>query len=394
MTFFPIAATRRPRVVLITHTVFHYRKQFHELARARLSEAGIDYEVLHGQPDRTEGKKGDTADLSFGRRIANRYVYLSKSRNPLILQPAFREARGADLTIIIQENRLLINYLLQLLPRGGRRLALFGHGRNYQSRKPDGVAEGWKRFWAKRCDWWFGYTDETKRHLVSLGFPEDRVTVFNNAVDTGELQRLAGQVDQAEEARLRTELEIAGNNIAIFVGGLYPDKRIDFLVAAAERVRARLPDFTLVVVGGGQDAAKLNALAAGRPWLIAAGPRFGSEKVALLRLAKLFLMPGLLGLAVLDAGVMALPVITTRFPWHSPEIAYLRDGETGVIVPDWESEAAYADVVLALLTDEPRRRAMALAARDHVACFTIEAMAKNFADGVMAALAAPPRRRS
>ena len=54
-----------------------------------------------------------------------------------------------------------------------------------------------------------------------------------------------------------------------------------------------------------------------------------------MRMSKLFLMPGLLGLAVLDAEVMGLPVVTTRYPWHSPEIAYLRDGETGVIVDAW-----------------------------------------------------------
>jgi glycosyltransferase involved in cell wall biosynthesis len=381
----PIATPSRRKVVSITHTVFHYRKEFHELVHARLKAQGVDYVVVYGQPDRRESKKGDTVDLSFGKKITNRYFY--KDGNPIIWQPAVREALSADLIIIIQESRLLINHLLQVLrPVMGLKIALFGHGKNFQSRKPNSLGERVKRFWSMRCDWWFGYTSQTARIIEGLGFPKDRITIFNNAIDTASLRREAEQVTAADLDRIRAKFGLSDGNVGIYVGGIYSDKRLDFLVEAGVKIRALIPDFKLILVGGGPDLEQLRLLAAPHPWVHVTGPCFGREKVELLMLAKVFLMPGLVGLAVLDALVLGLPMITTDYPHHSPEIAYLEPGRTGEIVSDWESSSAYADAVIALLGDPARLAMMAAAAKDSAKNYTVEAMAERFANGVLAAL--------
>jgi glycosyltransferase involved in cell wall biosynthesis len=378
------------RVLFITRVVHAYRASFHEQVRVLLAQKGIVYDVAQGVPEPTRRGGNDTVVLPWAQVIHNRFVGLGRAR--MLWQPLIGTARKADLVIIGQENKYLLNYLL-LLGRGllFKKIALWGHGRNFQARDRSGAAERWKQAWAKRADWWFAYTDESRRHLLSLGYPDDRITVFRNAVDTGALRAIMGSINDAEAAAFAAGLGATGPHIGIFVGGLYPDKRLDFLIATADRIRVQVPDFMLLVVGGGDDRAKLDALSATRPWVIVAGPRFEREKVLLMRAAKLFLMPGLLGLAVLDAMVLGLPVVTTRFPYHSPEIAYLRDGATGVIVEEWEDEAAYADAVVALLGDEPRREAMARQARADAEGYTIETMAKRFADGVVAALAASRR---
>lgn len=378
--------SKQRRVVFVTHTVFHYREFFHEKVREILEGMGIKYTVLYGQPDRIEKKKSDTATLSFGKKFSNWYIYPRKYSQPLIVQPVFKEALNADLLILIQENRLLSNYLLQILPRSHRRLALFGHGRNWQSRKPNGLAERWKRIWATKADWWFAYTDETKRHLVDIGFAEDRITVFNNAIDTTELRNFSKMIKDSDLDRRRNELQITGNNIAIFVGGIYPDKRPEFLIESADYIRSQIPDFELLIAGGGISSNIFIDASKERPWLKVLGPRFGDDKVELMMLAKLFLMPGLVGLAVLDAAVLGLPIVTTRYPYHSPEIAYLEDGVTGLIVEEWESPRAYADAVLALLRDDARREAMRDAAHKLADHYTIENMAERFANGVLSAL--------
>jgi glycosyltransferase involved in cell wall biosynthesis len=106
----------------------------------------------------------------------------------------------------------------------------------------------------------------------------------------------------------------------------------------------------------------------------------------MMRAAKLFLMPGLVGLAVLDAAAARLPVVTTAYPWHSPEIAYLEDGVNGAIVREWQSKEAYAGEVVALLRDEARRERLAQAAGAMAERYTIEAMAGKFVDGVLEVL--------
>lgn len=369
--------------VFVTRILTHYRVPFHERVRSLLAEQGIAYRLITGQPTEAEAMKGDLARLDWAEEIANKALF---GVDKLVWQPILKRIDNADLVILGQENQLLANYPLQFFRSPSRKVALFGHGRNFQSRNPNGLAERWKRLWATRCDWWFAYTDETRRHVEALGFPPERITVFNNAVDTSALQAMAADLGPDEVSAARSALGAKGGNVAIFVGGLYPDKRLDFLVAAADEVRARIPDFELIVVGGGEDMPRLRELAASRPWVFVAGPRFGREKAALMRGAKLFLMPGLVGLAVLDAAALGLPVVTTAWPWHSPEIAYLQDGVNGVIVPQWQDASAYATAIARLLHDEAARTRLAEAARATATRYTIDAMAERFATGVLAAL--------
>jgi glycosyltransferase involved in cell wall biosynthesis len=374
----------------LTAILTHYRISFHERSRELLSSAGVAYEVISGQPTAKEASKGDLATLEWGGRIRNSYLQVGGAC--LTWQPAWREMLDCDLAIVGQENRLLLNYPLQLAPRPrDHRLALWGHGRNFQSAAADGLKERWKRLWSTRCDWWFGYTDETRRLLQGIGFPDERITVFNNAVDTENVRRLSEAVTPERKAARMRELGLAGEAVGVFVGGLYPDKQLPFLLAAARRVRERLPAFELLILGGGPQLEWLQGETADTPWIRVLGPRFGQDKVELMRLGQVFMMPGLLGLAILDAGACGLPVATTDYPGHSPEAAYLEHEVNGLRIGDWRDPARYAEAVADLLQD-PRRLARLSKGADALArARTTEDMAQRFAAGVVNALAAPRR---
>lgn len=372
------------RVTFLTTILTHYRVPFHTQVRGLLSERNIDYRVVYGQPDEVAAKKGDTAHLEWGTAIQNTYINLAGSH--LVWQKLPKEVFSADLIVIGQENKNLQNYRLQLLPLKAK-LAFFGHGRNFQARDSDSLGERWKRYWAKRVDWWFGYTEETRRHLISLGFPPDRITVCNNSIDTQTIRQYADSITDIELAYLRAELHLEGKNVAVYVGGLYSEKRLDFLLKAADLIRAKVQDFELIIVGGGEQLDEMRQAARGRPWLKTVGPRFGREKVAYMMLAKIFLMPGLVGLAVLDAATLGLPVVTTNFPWHSPEIAYLNNGINGLIVEPYSDEGAYAEAIIKLFRErESELVAMSNGALSLSRTHSIEAMARNFSEGVEAAL--------
>ncbi|MEE4453955.1 glycosyltransferase family 4 protein [Novosphingobium resinovorum] len=370
------------RVSYIFPTSHHYRKPFHEKLRLLLAERNVDYRVVYCDPKAENIKKNDTVDIDWGVKVGTKTLPFG-----LEYQCGFREALKSDMVIVQQENKLVLNYMLNILSMlGAKRLAYFGHGRNFQSRNPSGLSERWKRLWATKVNWWFGYTEETRRHVVSLGFPSDNITVFNNSVDTSQLR---GQVERITPERLqvlRAELGLAGRNVGVFVGGIYPDKRMAFLIEACERIRSRIPDFELLVVGGGADLPVIEALAKSRPWVRVLGPRFGVEKVELMMLGHVFMMPGLMGLAILDAAVVGLPIATTRYPWHSPEIAYLDVDRNGVMVDEWENSQAYADAVSGILVDAAVQQSMAAEARAMADRYSIERMAENFAAGVLRAL--------
>ena len=375
-------------VSYIFPTSHHYRVPFHQRLRELLAARNIDYRVVYCDPGSDNRAKGDTIDIPWGVKVGR-----TQLPGGIVYQHALAQAARSDLVIVQQENRLALNYLLQLASLAGlKKVAFFGHGRNFQSRSPRGPAERFKRFWATKVDWWFAYTEETRDHIATLGFPAAQATVFNNSVDTGELRAELGRVTPERLAARRRALGLQGRSVGLFVGGLYADKRLDFLISSAIRVRARIPDFELIVVGAGPAEAELRDRTAGLAWVKVTGAQFGQAKAEIMRLADLFLMPGLVGLAVLDAGVAGLPVVTTAFPYHSPEIAYLVDGQTGLIVPEWESKQAYADAIVGLLGNRPRLDSMSRSARETASSYTVEAMAERFAEGVIQCLGVTQRR--
>lgn len=377
---------RSPVVTYIFPVSHHFRAPFHELVRNKLAQERVEYVVSYCDPFGENLTKRDTVDIPWGHK--SRLFRIPGTK--VLLQFALNDALGSDLVIVQQENRLIINYVLGVLPKRLRpKLALFGHGRNFQSRDPGGWAERWKRLWSTRCDWWFAYTEETRKQVECMGFPPDQITVFNNSVDTGGLRDDLAAVTAEALTERRKEFGLVGESVGLYVGGLYGDKRLGFLVHAAELVRDRIPNFELLVIGGGPSGPELRELAAVRPWIKLVGPRFGRDKAELMSLGKVFLMPGLVGLAILDAGVAGLPMITTAFPYHSPEIAYLENGRNGLIVQDWENPQSYADAVADLLSNPERLGEMSCEAQRISSTYTIEAMAQRFADGVLEALRRP-----
>jgi len=374
-----------PRVVFTTPTLAHYRVKFHERVRELLASRGVEYRVVYGPPSVDGEEKGDCTDISWGTKVPNHYGKGPFRR--VLWQPFLREIHAGDLVVLPQENRVLTNYIIQTMrSRWSIRVALWGHGRNFQSAYRDGPMERWKRFWAVQCDWWFTYTDQTAAMIAGYGFPREKITVIQNAVDTSELRSLANSVDQEDITLLRRRWDLDTESVGIYVGSLYREKRIDFLIKAAVTIRECIPNFVLIIIGNGPDRHLVEEAAAQHSWVRYFGRRFGREKVELLKLSRVFLMPGAVGLAVLDCLALGLPMIATDYPLHGPEIAYLHDGENGVIARDWRNFASYAQQVVRCMQDNALHTRMVSSGLESGKRYTIENMAQRFVSGALKAL--------
>ena len=383
------AQQTRRRVVYAFPTSLRLRAAFHEKLRERLARDGVIYDFVYSSGDPDLGKD-DTVVLPWATDVPLRKLRLFGKT--LLSQRLGASTYGADLVIVQQQNNLLANYWLQTWRRlRGQKIAFFGHGRNFQSKRPDGPRERFKRIWAGQVDWWFAYTEGCAELVASYGFPKDRITAFNNAIDLGQVVRQKALLLESNIAKLRQELVGGSENVAIYVGGLYEEKRIDFLIESARLMRERCPDFHLIVIGGGPDADKVRKAAGQEAWIHYEGPQFGQRKAELITLAKAWLMPGLVGLAVLDSFAYGVPMITTDVPFHSPEIDYLEDGKNGLIIRPADDPKLYAERVIALLRDEIGRDRLVEGGRAALDLYSIENMVERFACGVLAALEAPRR---
>jgi glycosyltransferase involved in cell wall biosynthesis len=149
---------------------------------------------------------------------------------------------------------------------------------------------------------------------------------------------------------------------------LRPHYGIRELILAFRRIADAFPDARLVIVGGGEQYADLQALVISLGMerrITLAGP-VGHEQIPkCLHGFDLFVVPSLsesFGVAAIEASATGLPVIASRVG-GLPEVVL--DGETGLLIPPGDVDAL-ADAMSRLLGDPVLRAQMGQAGRQFV----------------------------
>lgn len=377
---------RRPRVLIAYKSLPAYRVRFFEDLRARLRDDGVHLDIVYGDPDRQYRKRGDTTALEEATFLRNRFFYVGGKR--LIWQPVLHRSRRYDLVVLEQANSLLVNYPLLLLQRvgWGPKVALWGHGANLQSASPNGILEKFKRIYSRIPHWWFAYTEGSAGRITKLGFPRNRITIVQNAIDTGSLKVDMASVTTEDVANFHVTTGGKPGQTALFIGSLYPEKRLKFLLEAAALVNRERPNFTLLIAGDGPDREFVAAAASEAPYIQFLGRLDGEARALALRASNCVLMPGLVGLGILDAFAAEAPMITTAHGFHSPEIEYLTSGVNGILLPEDTTSQEYAQAVIHFLDDQALQLQLRQGCQETASRITNEAMVENFRRGVHLAL--------
>lgn len=363
-------------VTIVQRRLPHYRVALFECLRSQLAGDNCRLRLLHGDPTPQEALKNDSGTVAWAEHLPTHYAMDGR----ICWQPFMSAAAGSDLIIITQENKLLANLPALVSVRRRTRLAFWGHGRNMQAERPDSLAERFKRWTTRRVDWWFAYT-ELSAHIVQAdGFPPDRITVLNNSIDTAALRADVQRAASLPRSQLREELGLNTGPVALFIGSLYAEKRIAFLLEAAQELGRRVPGFQLALAGEGPDRELVEAaVQSGAPVRYFGGVR-GVRKAQLLAAADVMLNPGLVGLGILDAFVAGLPLLTTDCGLHSPEISYLDSGRNGIMTPDRGED--YWTAAAEVLRNGDLRRSLSDGAIRSGHDYSVERMAERFAVGV------------
>ena len=374
------------RVLIIEEQIKRYRRPFYQRLHNELCHAGVQLRVVYSSPAPCETLKQDNCELprEFGVRIEAHRICNER----LLFQPAFREVVAADLVVIDHANRFLLNHLL--LPLSLLRLkkaAFWGLGENIQADRSR-FSEWYKERTLNWVDWWFAYTEGTARYLQEHGVPAEKITAVQNSVDTRGIQISVKNLSPNARTALRAKLGIGPSvPVGIFVGILHKVKSIPFLIKAAENIRRTIPEFELIVAGGGPDEEEIKQDASQRPWIHFVGPKFGERKSQLLAISDVFLLPGRVGLAILDSFAAGLPLVATRLPIHGPEMEYFEEGRNGLMTaPDPE---AYAQAVAILLSDPTELQLLREGAAKSAEKYSMEVMVENFKKGIMQCLSQP-----
>lgn len=366
------------KVVIIQQIIPEYRVPFFNLLREALAKENVELSLIHSNADTSS----NTSPISWATVIHNRKLNLGLMQ--LIWQPVMQYLKGKDMVVVEKSNKLLLNYYL-ILTRlfSKRKLAFWGHGRNMQV-EPNSGQNKFAVLTLKYCHWWFAYTQGVKDFLIKHKYPADRITNVQNAIDTRVLQEGIQKITEAEMAKLKQEMGIKGNKVAIFCGRMYPEKRIDFILESCYIIKKSIPDFEMIFIGSGQDAPMVQEAASVHKWIYYVGPKSGAERIKYFKIAQVQLMPGLVGLGVLDSFALETPIITTNYKYHSPEVEYIQDGKNGIIAEN--DLDIYSQRVVETLSNNKYQQLIE-GCRLSAQKYTIETMVNNFKSGILACMA-------
>lgn len=373
------------KIAIVSKTLPHYRTSFFNGLRENLLSKNIELVLIYGQPSHRDSQKSDAVDVDWGIKVPNKIIKMG--RVELYWQPVLKHLKDVDLVIVEQASKLLLNYILVMQNVIGiRKVAFWGHGKNFQKSSSNKFGEWIKKQISTHVHWWFAYNDLSAEIVQAMGFPRENITSVQNAIDTRSLTESFQKITQDEIVAVHKELDINSDNIAIFSGGMYPEKQIPFLLESLIHIRKQMPDFHMVFIGGGVDAKLVAQAAAENLWIHFLGPVFGNKIVPYFAISKVILIPGAAGLVVLDSFAFETPIITINIPSHGPEISYLVNMENGLIIKESSSPSDYAVEVVKLLQDSEKLYMLIQGCKASREKFTIENMIDKFVEGVYRAI--------
>lgn len=368
--------SERPLVVITQPYVAAYRVPLFESLRDKLANAGVDLVVASGRARGDQALRDDEHAPLWSTELAEHAVRLGSRR---LTWRRVALPRRPDLVVSELEALNLFAWKT-LLSR--TKIVLWGHGKPYVNDSPR-IAERLEWFLARRATRVMTYSDGGRDYLIAEGrLNPVLVTAVGNSTDTEALRKSWRAVDPDKVRELRTQF--GAGPIAMFVGGLDASKRIDFLLEAASVAHAADPGFRLIVVGKGAQVDKVSRATRSGGYVTHIPVARGAELAELSHVADAMWIPGRVGLVAVDSLALGLPVLTTRFRYHAPEIEFLREGEVHFL-PD--NAAQFGRDGLALMKRAP---ADTPPLRDDIP--TIERVASKLSEVLLEALASSRRQ--
>ena len=368
------------KVLIIQPYIPIYRVALFEQLRDALGDLDIELKIATSEVRGEQLKRGDASTVPFSEVVPTRSVKLGDVT--LRWKHVQGLVRSADLVVTELASGALDNYVTAVRP--GTRFATWGHGYAATSRpnRLDSALENWQ---LRRSRHFFAYTDKGRTAALEAGLSTEQVTVLNNTIDTRELRAALERCSQDKISQFVARHQLYGRRWTCYIGGLDKAKRLDFLLEAGDAIHAVMPEFGLIVAGGGADEDLVWRAAAERPWLAPIGRANPDDMAALASIAELLLVPGRVGLVAVDSLVLGLPIVTTRWPYHAPEFEYLIDNLNARVVDD--DVHAYSLVVRSLLRDKSAIEALRRNCWRDAKRYEMPTLVARFSEGIQSAIA-------
>jgi len=360
--------------IIIVQTVLpHYRKSFFELIC--LSQ-DYDISVVSGK-DETIAKSFNLTNnnildqlINKKHKIASHTFIFQKGLFRFILnkKPDHVVFGGPDIHVI---SSLLIAIYLRLFTK--TKIHWWTHGLSIKNK------------WLRRIQAFFlsfsrsaiVYETEGKKNIVEhLQWNTQRISVLKNSINTRDYG--FNRLPCIEKAYTQNDpLKI------LFSGRMTTNKRCDILIKAIAILNNKGMNCIVNIVGKGESYDDCVALVSQlniNDKVNFLGELYEDEVHGIFCESDLFVLPGKVGLSVVHALSYGLPVITTREPIHSPEIAIIEEGKNGSFFIGLSPENLATEIVewFILVKTHPKEIKISIMESVVQSGYTPESMSENF----------------
>ena len=324
-------------ITVVEVELTHYRVPVFRRLQERLGEPVI---VYHGPaaPDSGLSTVAAADDVGFehellsGSWLANGRLNLT---NPL---PALR---GKPRAAIVRHSVRNPTFFPMVKTFQARGVPVVGWGQGFSRRRtfrPNRrLSDRLHLAVVRTCDAYVCYTESTRQGLARYVAAQD-LFVARNTLDTDRLIALRRQFDARGRAAVRREIGLDAAAVYLcYIGRLQRRKRPEVLLEACAKLRKEtsLPCRAIFVGDGPQRASlerRVSDLGLGGD-VVFTGALYGDEAARYLYAADVMAMPGWLGLAVVHAFALGVPVVSQLaddgLVGHPPEAEYVVDGVNG-----------------------------------------------------------------
>lgn len=359
------------KLVIVQPYVPKYRLPFFSRLVSRLAAEDIECVIAAGSPEGIQRGRGDEATAPWIVPIRSHSLHFGGKS--LTLGGSRRAWKSADAVVIGLLGSSLDTHRAVLESRAyNRPVGVWGHIKSY-TQQPHPLDLALERWQMRHASHVFAYTEGGRNYALDQGIETDAVTAVMNTVDTDSLSAAVEALSSTDREAFRERHNLVDGRVVAYVGGFDESKRTEFLASVLEHLWRLAPDVRILVGGNGEQRRLLNS-SIERGQSILLGYVGDREKALLGDLAGALLSPGRIGLIAVEALVLRLPLITTDWPFHAPEVEYLVEGSSRLTAPnDPEMYAAYVASFLASTPLRPPRGEYP----------KMDDMVSNFSDGAM-----------
>lgn len=272
------------------------------------------------------------------------FIKYWKGESNLFLLPFFSILKFRPQVIIHEASIGLISLPLTLIlsKMMGIKFILWGHGYNVQKGfDPKSYNTKLRLIYYRFADKIILYGNNAKKKISTI-IDENKLVVALNTLDTEKFNSIKSQLLQKDKFSLLKELNFKKKYNLIFLGRIVnrknPSILFDILLYLNQKMTNQV---CLHIIGDGPNLSTLIELA--NSYEITSdklkfyGAIYDEEKLAkYLICCDILVNPGYVGLSIVHAFAYNCPVITfnqnATGPFHSPEIEYLINNETGFLV--------------------------------------------------------------